>query len=218
MLYETPPWFFGFDIAFELVFAAITLAVSLQSWRVFKLTRQRMPKLFGTGFLLISVSYLVWAFVNLTIALKLDDASCAFCLGLQVALLDRIGIFLHLLFFLAGVVVLTYNTLRIKSAPTLTLLLILTLGWLVLTIQKLWVFYILTSILFIFIVSYYLQRFLDRRSWKTFSIFLAFVLLFLGTLQFIFLSVNTVYYAAGHVLELVAYILILVELIRVLKK
>ena len=58
-LFLIPKWFFGYGVAFELIFAIITLAVALYSFKVYKLSNQNQPKLFGIAFLFFSISYFI---------------------------------------------------------------------------------------------------------------------------------------------------------------
>src|SRR3989338_227170 len=120
ILYCSPRWFYGYDIILEIVFAIITFAVAMYSFRIYRLSGQRDSRLFGFAFLLISASYSLWAILNGFAVSQLESARTI--LELERANIWRyLGIYAHILFFLGGMSTLTYMTFKNKN-------LLLTLG------------------------------------------------------------------------------------------
>ncbi|NJL44022.1 MAG: hypothetical protein HC945_01715 [Nitrosarchaeum sp.] len=209
---------FGYDIILELLFGAITLVLGLTALKVYRLSGQRETKLFSAAFILISISYFVWALLNIIGFFRLSGAVCEALAIDDAKTLAAIGLMLHMLLYLAGIVTWTFMTFRTENNRVLTLLIVLTSAWLVLAYEKFWVFHVLIAILFVYLMIHYFSLFLKKPGRKTFLMLLAVFLLFLGSANFIFSIGYPVYYAVGHLFELSAYALILAELYFVMRK
>jgi hypothetical protein len=213
-----PNWFFGYDILLELTFAIITLIVTLFAFKIYKLTRQRQPKLFAISFLFISLSYFVRSFVNFAIVMKLNENICQALKIVNVNTWDTFGVYVYIILFMIGLITLTYMTCKIASPKMYLLLLSLTIFSLLLSTNALSLYYVMSSILLIFIVIHYFKNYVKRKQAKTLLVLIAFVFLFFGNVHFIFSVNHGLFYIIGHFLELGAYSLILTNLILVIKK
>jgi hypothetical protein len=213
-VFSIPNWFFGYDVIFELFFAIITLAVALYAFKVYRLSNQEQPKLFGLAFLSFSISYFVQSILNYLIITEAAKTICEVVKIQSVALFNAIRIYIHMFFFIVGLVTLAYMTLKIKSPKTYLLLLASFLLTFFIVANKIPWFYMASSLLLVFISLFYLFNFLENKQPKTFLVFL---FLLFGHLHFIFSLNHVIYYAMGHFLELLAYILILINLLLILK-
>lgn len=203
-----PKWFFGYDIALELALAVITLIVSLYAFKIYKLSEQRQSKLFGIAFLFFSISYFIQSFLNICRIIKINN----------INIVNSIGVYTHINFFIIGLVTLTYMTLKIKSMKTYSLLLITMLLSLLFSANKIYLFYLLSSILLIYIIIHYFINYLKNKKPKALLVLIAFAFLLFGNIHFIFSINYGLYYVIGHFLELIAYLLILIDLILVVRK
>jgi len=216
-LFLIPKWFFGYGVAFELIFAVITLAVAIYSFRVYKLSNQNQPKLFGIAFLFFSISYFIQSILNYFIISEIAQNISAVMKLQSVTLFNTIGIYVHMFFFIIGLVTLAYMTLKIKSLKTFALLIMMYLLTFFLIDDKIPLFYVMSSLLLVFISIHYLFNFIKNKKPRNFLVLLAFLFILFGNLHFIFAVNHTIYYVIGHFLDLVAYILILVNLLLILK-
>jgi hypothetical protein len=89
--------------------------------------------------------------------------------------------------------------------------------FIVVSADKIPFFFIFSSLLLVFILSSYVNNYIKNKKGKTLLVMIAFFCLLIGHLQFIFLS-NPIYSMIGNFLELAAYILILINLLRVIKR
>jgi len=216
-LFSIPEWFFGYDVAFELFFAVITLIVSLYAFKVYKLSNQNQTRLFGFAFLSFSISYFIQSILNYTIISEMAQTICNVVKIQSVDTLNLLGTSTHIFFFIIGLVTLAYMTLNIESKKTYFLLLASSLLSFFIVANKISWFYVFSSLLLIFISMHYLSNFIKNKKPKTFIVFLAFLFLLFGHIHFIFSINHIISYVIGHFLELVAYILILINLVLVLK-
>jgi hypothetical protein len=217
-LYLVPAWFLGYDIVLQVIFALITLAVGIFALRISKISSQRSVKLFGISFLLISIAYFIKAFLNFMIMSRLNENISLALKVISVNVLNLIALNIHVVLFSIGLITLAYMTFRVKSAKIYTLSLILVLVAIFFAADTLTVYYIISSILLIYIFLHYLINYLNKKKINTLLVMIAFALLLFGNIHFIFsLENSTIYYVIGHFLELSAYTLILINLILVRK-
>ena len=193
-----PEWFTGYDILFELFFAIISLIIAFFAYRIYTMSEQRPVKLLSTSFLLISLSYA----------------------ARSLPFFDDFSIYAHMVLFLTGLSILLTISIKPQKAmlATLSVLITITLGSLVLISNTLLAYYILSSVYLAIISWHFIQNYLSNRQTKTLLVALAFIFLFFGSFHF-FMSVNhELFYVIGYFLELAAYLMILTNLYLVLKQ
>jgi hypothetical protein len=214
----SPPWFFGYDIILELVFFIVALLVSIFAFKVYKKTYQKRVLLFGIGFILISFSYLIQSLFNFLSFSKLNENICVLVKIHSVSFFNFMGIIAHIIFMIAGLAILTYMTIKCDRKRTLSLLLLLPTIGLMFSKNIVIVFFIYSSLFLLFISYHFIKNYMKKKDTKSLLIALAFVLLFIGNIKFIFLSNNQVFYALGHIVNLIAYALIICNFYLVLKR
>ncbi len=217
VVYIVPKWFFGYDVALEIMFAIVTLLVSWYAFKVYKLTDHDQPRYVGAGFLFIGLSYFAQSLLNLVLLSGID-----FDLYrgqyLQLAnFLSVIGLYTHMVFFLVGLIIITYMTLRTKNTATLSLLFALSLVVIFFSTQRVFLFNVLSCVFLAFIAFYYMALYKKKRYTNLLWVLIAFVLLFLASVHFAFAVHHPLLYVIAHIVELVAYLLILTDLILVLR-
>ncbi len=212
-----PNWFLGYDVALELLFFLVTLAVSWFSFKVYKLSDQEGSKLFSNGFFLIALGYLAFSATNWIVKVKADMVSSELKL-LQLRMFQIAGTYVYMLLFLVGLLTLTYMTLKGQDWKTYTLLLFLVLISFTFVEQVVHFFYLTSAVFLLYLLWFYIQNYRKKADARSLRIMLAFGFLFLGRTQFIFAKTHELFYPLGHLLEMIAYCLILVSLIRVIRK
>ncbi len=216
-IFITPEWFFGYDIVLEILFAVVAMMVSFYAWKIYKITDERNIRLFSMAFLFISLSYITQSILNFIILTQLQAKVCGIMNLESVYLLNLFGIYVHSILFLIGLLLLTYVALKIYSLRTFVLLFILVFTSLYFSPHKTFMLYLLSTTLLGFIVYYYIANYINNRKPTTLIVTIAMITLFAGYLYFIFATENPFYYVVGHVLELLAYLLVLGNLIIILR-
>lgn len=216
-VFLTPEWFYGYNIALELVFAAITFAVSFYAWKIYKVSEERNVRLFSLAFTFIFSSYIARALLNLVIYLKLEEQICGFIKLQNIYLLNLFGTYIYSILFLVGILLIAYTALKIYSFQTFVLLFLLVFTSLYFTPFKTFMLYLLTLVLLAFVVYYYFRNYLRNKKVTTMLVLIAMMILATGYLSFVFAMNNPIYYFIGHVLEMIAYIIILVNLMLILR-
>jgi len=215
-IFVTPEWFFGYDIFLEVLFAVIALLVCFYAWKIYKITDENHLRLFSWSFLFIGLSYVAQSLLNFIVLVKLDDDITGVINLQSVYLLSLFGMYLHSILFLMGLLILTYVSLKVDNLRVFTLLVLIIFSSLYFSPYKTFSLYMLSSMLLVFISYYYLTTFWNNRKTTTLMVLIAMILLFIGNVSFIFATDKALYYVVGHILELIAYLLVLVNLLVVL--
>jgi hypothetical protein len=216
-IYVMPNWFFGVDIALELLFAILTLAIALYSFKIYKLSEQRELKFLGISFSFFSLSYLFWALNNLFLLSVLGDESRELSLK-DIGFYNHIGIYLYLSALILGVVTLFYTTLKTESKRTYLMLVILTSTTFIFSLNRATSLYTVLAIFFLFIFAHYFRECRKTKNKLTKRNTLAMGLLFLGSIAFIYAPSYYSNYVIVHLLHGIAYSLLISSLVSVINK
>ncbi len=231
--YLVPTEFLEFSIAMEILFAIITMSVAFFSFRIYRISRQRETKLFGISFALISISYVVWAIVHSAIVFP-SIVRIAQLFTQNISRLGGIGLLMQVMLFISGLGTLSYTNLKIKSGKAYYLIvglaIIAIIAPLVVTLMifepvessALYGLLITSRILSVFFLTFliysYFKEYSRNGNGKTLLIGLAFSLLLISSVNFIFSLTYYEAYIIGHILELIAYLFILISLILSIRK
>ena len=214
--YLIPDWFFPVDFTFSVLNALITLAVAVTALKVYNLTNELSIKRFGLGFGMISLAYIIWA-ADLFLLLNNIQG------GMRILILDNTSTFsffsyyMYILFFVSGIVTLAYSTFRINKDGIYYLL----LGLSLLVVASSFYKFITLGILTFFILSYisyhYFATWSENRKNNTFYLFIAFALLSLSGVHYIWGMQSFYGFVICHTAEFIAYILMFKALISSFK-
>ena len=215
-LFLVPEWFINFRVIMELLFFVVAGLVSLYSFKIYNLSYQRESRIFGVGFLLISISYLLRAIITIFLFTKLEEGVRGIALE-NLNLIGTFGVYIHMIIFTLGLITILYTTFKTKCWQVYSLLAVTDLLLLKLSANKTLSFYMFSTILIFYICVHYAKEYIKYKNGKTALIFIAFVLLLLSTIEPIFSNTyNT--YVISDVIELGAYLLIALSLFLTIKK
>lgn len=215
-LYVVPKWFFGYDIAMEIIFTLVTFAVAYYSLKVYSIYHQKSSKAFGIGFGFISASYLIWALINLFLLSEVNESMDAININ-EIISLGLVGLYSYMFFYIIGVSILAYITLKVKDLKIYFLIVSLSLVGIMLSSNKIIAFHLISAILLSYVVYFYLIEYIVNKNKRTFLVLLAFVFMVLTSINLIFIVTDYYYYIAAHLLNLIAYGLILANLLIIRK-
>lgn len=211
-----PHWFAGYNAVLEILFFAISFLVGTYALKIYRLSGQRQLKLFGISFLLISASYFIQSVLNFLSRYSMAGG-CNMQSMSSMHTLNIAGIYAHMLLFIIGLVTLAYMTLKIKDLTPYFLFAAIAIGALFLSSSKLYFFYVISSILLVYISFFYLRNYLQSKKASALVVFIGFLFLLFAKMHFIFSVDHGAFYVAGHLLEFIAYALILTNFINVIR-
>ncbi|MFH1972285.1 MAG: hypothetical protein ABIJ18_02280 [archaeon] len=201
-----PLWFQGYDIAFNMVFAIITLLIAILSYKARNLTEDKKYAAFGTAFLLMSVSYLIFIFF----ALLFNTSTFINLLNI----FDFV-FFIHMLLMLLAYTLLIIVILKIKDRKIIALLLILMLLFVLFSFQYFIKFHIISFFLLAFLTYQFFKNHEDKKTTNTKLVFVSFFLLTGSHILFAAIQYSHALYIAGEVLQLLGFILLFLMFIKV---
>lgn len=217
-LYLVPSWFYSYGIAFEIFFALATLLVAWYALKIYNISKQKELRRFGIGFLLISISYSIWAFMNVSILTQISEGIKELELNLSnLWLMSTISFYAHAIVYISGLVFLAYAMLKFDSRKFLILVWALCMATVLSCSTNYFVVYVISSVLIGFIILCYCDECRKSRNKTIRVLVVAFILLFVANIEFILAGNNPVHYVIRHILELAAYLIILTSLIKVIK-
>ncbi|MFH2019907.1 MAG: hypothetical protein ABIJ34_00685 [archaeon] len=208
-IYDISPGYW-IEFLLEFIFAAVTFLVGLFSWKVYILTQKQQIKHFSFSFFFISLGYLVQSVFNFLILFELKESLTDAFELFRLVIFDRLGLSIHIFMMITGLTLLLWMTLR-TSAKSLWLLFAVSMVSLYFSTNKLYMFFILSSLYLAFITIYYVVNYFRKKQKNTFVIALAFIFLLIGRAHFIFIQNSALFFHIGHAFELIAYALILLN-------
>jgi hypothetical protein len=216
LLYLVPEWFFGYDIVLQILFGAITALVSFSAFRVYRLCEQRELKLLGYAFAAISMSYFVWPLLNLFV---LSGGVESNVLGLgDLSGYAVLAVYAYVVLFLLGLSTLAYLTFNVMNDRLFVLIASLSIVGILFSTNFIVAFNFIAAVLLFYVALYYFGKYRRSRSPGVFLVFMAFVFLFAGRFLLFMSALSHTLYVADHILELTAYTLIMLSILKVMKK
>ncbi len=212
-VFVSPNWFFTYSIILEIIFALITLIVSYYAFKVYKLTDKKSTKLFSTAFIFICLSYFLQAMLNIIILWKMADRVVSMINLRDAWLLNLFGLYAHALFFIIGLIILAYIQFKIDDIKIALLMVALVVASILFTSNKLMLFYMLSTIILVFIVSNYFLNYVRHKTPNTLLVLVGMIFLLFGVLHYFFAVDHEIYYVIGHVLQFLAYSMVLINLL-----
>lgn len=213
-------WFIRPYMILEVLFALMTLIVSLYAMHIYFLSGQKQLKQFGLSFLSISAAYMIESLVNFNIVEKLNfTLENAIHLG-NATSFNLIWLVASMVLYFLGIFTLMYTTLQMNSIKAYLFMIISLLLSMAFVTDKFFVYYMLISIMLIYIVQHYIDNTLRYKELKTLLVLMAFIFLLLSNIPPLLSipeSAVGIYIIIAVVLEFIAYALILLNLILVVK-
>ncbi len=106
---------------------------------------------------------------------------------------------------------------KIENPRVVLLLYLITLPLIFFSSSYFMTFYITSSLITLFLAITYFQNALKVKKFNAFCVFVAFFMLFLSYLLFLLSAWNNMLYFSASVIQLVAFILFMITIIKVLK-
>ncbi|MEK6898797.1 MAG: hypothetical protein AABW79_01745 [Nanoarchaeota archaeon] len=214
--YLVPRWFFGFDIALEMLFAFITFFVAAYALYMYRISAERDCKLLGFGFISIALSYVTWGILNFFLLTSLDNSNRV----LVIENLNILGFFVlygHIIFMLAGLATLAYLTFKTRSYRVYSLFVSLPIIMVIFSKNAALSFYFVSALLLFYITLHYMIKYSSRKRQTTLFVLIGFIFLLIGAVGFTFATLFNGSYVAGHMLQLLGYLFILIGFIKTVR-
>ncbi|NOZ80501.1 MAG: hypothetical protein GXP63_02415 [DPANN group archaeon] len=221
----SPDWFFNIDSLFEFFSLIVTVLISLQAFRTWKFTGEKKYRIVGLSFASISLSLLFKALTNVTVynsqtvERTIGRFIVTYHTSYQIYLFIVVLIVLYRLFFLLGIWGFFNIVYQSKDRHQLwvTGILLVTIATFLET-ETLFMFHIIAAVILGFIVKYYLSICTTRKDRCMKKMAMAFSLLLLSQISYIFTSLSAEMYVVAEAFQLLGFIFLLVQYYKTVSK
>ncbi len=219
----TPSWFISLESLFYIISMIVTFAISFYSYKVYKLSENRSYKYLFVSFFAISFGFLFKILSNLMV-LYYDKLSPYHIFNyLKLSYIYTGSLVLYAFLILGGYIILACLASKVSNRKVIFSLLLISLLCAVLVdkARSFTFFYFFSFVLLVvYIIPYMYENYQKKKIRSSYLVFSSFLLLGIANFSFI---IRTVYpylrfYALGQFISLIAFIILLISFILVLKK
>lgn len=216
-LYLVPGWFYYIDIVLGLAFAVISLVVANYAFKINKITKEFEFNLFGTAFLLISLSYILRVAINSFLTSVLSH-SIEILEIKAINILSTTTVYVYAFLFITGYATFAYTTIKNNSKRMYYMILVPSLLAFALSENKSLAIYLITTVFLVPICFHYGRLFLESKNRKRSFMFIATLLLLMSNVISMFVSDYVFYqgYIISEAVELIAYSIIGFSLYKII--
>lgn len=204
----SPTWFSGFDHAFEIVSLLTAIFVAYYSYRVYRYTDQSKYRTMALAFLLIALSFGMKALTDVGVRTQVSEMGGIQNIYqvLEIGAMYQTGYFAMRFLMLLGLVLLLKLAFNIENNRLLILLAFFSILTTLLSRSSYYAFHIAAVVMLGFIVEFLYRNFRSKRTKPACAVLIAFTLLFLSQLCFVFIAQSDKLYAIGETLQLGSFI------------
>ncbi|MBW2990304.1 hypothetical protein KY348_01220 [Candidatus Woesearchaeota archaeon] len=220
----SPPWFYGKDIAIDVVSAVVVLLIAVFSFRNFLLDKKNKRHFFlSAAFFMLGASFIIKIFTNILTHTE-SLISKKFLISLMGAQIIRsysdlsaIGFLLFALLTLFGFYVLYALSSKDELSMNYVIIAYFILISTYFTRVTYFIIYI-TAFIFLFAIARrYFLSYQDTKYKNTLFLCISFGIITLSQFVFIFTSSNPTLYAVAELIQLIGYLFLLYTFVMVLR-
>jgi len=213
-----PGWFIGTESLFDIISMFITFFIFLYSYKVYKLASNKNYFYLSVGFFSISLGFLFKVISNSVILYpQFSDLILNVLSFLRPTYIYTASLLLYSFLVLTGYLIIVCLTLKIKSNKIRLLLMLLVLLASILPRQErtfTFFHFFAFLLLSVYIVPYMHKNYKKQKTNSSFLVFLSFLLLTIANFALIGVSsYGITFYIIGQSISLLAYIILLINLI-----
>ena len=221
-----PEWFYGFDSIIELIAIIVSVLLVYYSYKCFKLTKENKYLYFSTAFLSLTVAFIAKILGTLTIyrptitRTTLGSTIHQTFTSMTPYSINAIAFIVFIFFTLLGFMILflIISRLRWNNQRVIALLLYFVFLATWISVIHYQLFYLTTFVLLLLVTYSYYKNYLEIRSEKARFVAIAFGILLISQAFFIFVIYSEIIYVLAELLQLMAFIYLLIPFILIFKK
>ncbi len=226
----SPNWFKGIDSLFEIVSLIICLLIAYYGFRTYDFLGQKKYRTIAFSFLYMAISFAIKVITNLSIyfqynKLKLSLISAmsssfpaATSKIIQIKLVYYIGYFAYRFLFLLGLILLLSLVLKIKDKRIISIFIVFSIIAAFFSYYYFYTFHILSTVLLFYIFMHFYENYSIKKLASAKYITIAFFLLLISQLIFVFVQFSSKIYVFGQIVQLVGFLILLYYYFLVSKK
>lgn len=219
----SPKWFYGYDAIFELVSVVAVILIAWLSYKAYRFTKNKNYKYLTFSFLLIGLSFIVKTITNLIIYFEpLKEKQVGFLIisyyNIQrLTMVHDIGYFFFRITVLLGFLIILLLALKIKDKKEISLLVFFIIISTMFSNSQYFIFHITCAFMLNIIFHYFFLNWRKKRTESSLTLALAFFMILLSQIVFIFVVFNKSIYVIGEIFQLFGYLVLLYTYLLVLR-
>jgi len=222
LTYQVYPWFHNVNVTLSFFLALTTLLVFLLSFYIYTLTDKKQLKYFSFAFLSFAIAYIINASTKLLMP-QINTIQRLSLRGIRGLVeyslsLKLIAILSKIIFFMIGIFLLIYMVMKCKDKLYIWIAALFSFTVIFFSGEALLAYHIIASALFGIITMHYLKNSHKHKGFQSLLVFIGFALLFTSHFIFIFSLQNPVFNLLGSMIELIAFICIIINMVMVISK
>ncbi|MFA5259346.1 MAG: hypothetical protein WC402_04715 [Candidatus Pacearchaeota archaeon] len=213
--------FYGIDSLFEFLVIIVASIISLYSYKVYSMLKNKNFKYFSFAFLFIAISFIFKILSNLTILHRVEIANLNSVIVITsqfqyMRLIQFASFIIYKALYLLGALLLFFIATKTKKQNKI-MFVYLSVLVIILSIFMNFVFYLTLVFILTFLTSYYYENYKKNRLTNSFLVFLGFLLLSISQLVLIFSSFRPIIDIFGEILMLAGFLVLLINQIKIKK-
>lgn len=205
--------FYGIDSLIDFLITLVAILVGSQSYRIYKITKDKNYKFFSWSFILISLGYLSKILANLTIfyrikVLDLDFISFIIEEFNEINYIHFISFTFYKIFLLLGLLALFLTTKKNNKNEEIYLFVYLSLIAILFSIYFNFIFYLTIAVLLMILALYFYDNYKEKKSNRSLTTFIAFAIILTGSIINLFYIYNGFMYLFSETITFVGFLLI----------
>jgi len=222
-LVYSPRWFYGVDIAIDIVSVVVLLCIAYFAFQCYQLNKGKKGHLFlSLSYFLLALSFLFKILTNFTVYYVVKEAKLVGDLVLIFSqthssnALFFIGVILHRLFMLFGFYLLYSLYYKKQQKSTILFMIYFIIISTLFTPLQYYLFHSTAFLFLAFLIAKYYQNCCLAQDLPSKVLVVSFGTIALSQILYIFIEWNQLWYVLGEIIQLVGYGLLLVTFLLVL--
>lgn len=222
-LFETPIWFSGIDLVFDIITILIALLIAGYSWKVAKLCNENKYKYFSFAFILVAIAFMFKFGTSATLYYSsirevADHTLRPLTQGIVTYndMIYRFGYFMQMASLLGAWLLVFFISQKSRDRlkkyyeiAQMGLFVYLVTLLAVIATFKPFVFYLTATVILSMIVLNYYKNYLNSgKKWNSILVMLSFFFILIGHVFFTFLFIWNGFYIPGELFMLAGFLLI----------
>jgi hypothetical protein len=210
---------YGIDSLIEFLSVIVAFIISYQSYRIYKLIKNKEFRSFSLAFALIAIAFIFKILSNFTIYhyVEISDYHTTLRIISQfkyIELINFLSVIFYRLFVLLGLLILFFITTKTIKASKIFLFIYLGLLVIALSIYFPFIFYLTLVFILIFLTTYFYKNYQETKSNNSLLVFIGFLFFSISKLILIFSS-NPILYLLGEIFLFLGFVSLLINQIKI---
>jgi hypothetical protein len=202
--------FYGIDSIVELLIIIVSLIISYSSYKIYRLIKEDNYKLFSLSFLALAFSFVFKILSNLTIfnQVKIEKANFVIYMVSQweyMELVNFMSFNLYKIFNIIGFILLFLIITKTSKKEKFFIFIYLSIIAVLFSIYFNFIFHITIAIILLYLTIHFYENYKDKRSTNSLLVFLAFIMMLISHVFFVFSDIDDIFYLIGEFLLLVSF-------------